>query len=175
MSLDVDGFAILKAIGEAPGRYGAIDGEVRKAARALVAKQLKSKGLGLAGLRGLRESLGEEALELVLDGMSDAETGRVLAGVDGFYPDLKARPAAELRRRLVQAAEGRQGGRSRPSRPETREGGERQQPCFRRGLGRQGPRRTRAPTARQEGVRLVAFRHATIFARIKRDRSPRRP
>lgn len=106
MALDIDGFAVFLAIGQAPERFAAIAPDVAKAARTLLTKQLKSKNLTAADLHGLQLALGEEAFGLILDGFKLAELRSVLGKADRHYAELKSADAGTLRQRLIALAGG---------------------------------------------------------------------
>ena len=106
MALDVDGFAVLRAIAQTPDAFPDIAGDVPKAARALVAKQLKARGLTLPGLHRLHASLGAENLALILDGLSDAEVKSLVTRLDRNNPDLKTAGPDWHRHQLAALAQG---------------------------------------------------------------------
>lgn len=106
MAIDVDGFAVLGAIAQSPQRFALIEADIDKAARSLLVKLLKAKGLALQPLRDVHDAVGAATFSLVLDGMSDAEMRSLVAKVDKHCPELKAMSAATLRRRTIELATG---------------------------------------------------------------------
>lgn len=100
MALDVDGYAILKALAATPDAFPDIRAEVAKTGRALVVKQLKAKTLALPALRRIRDILGGETFALIVDGLTDAEAKGVVTRLDKHHPDLKTGSAEWHRRRL---------------------------------------------------------------------------
>lgn len=106
MALDVDGYAVLQAMAAAPEAFPDIRAEVPKAARALVVRQLKARGLRAHALRQIRDVLGTEAFALIADGMTDAEVKAVVARLDPHHPTLKQATPGWLRRRLAALAAG---------------------------------------------------------------------
>lgn len=100
MALDVDGYAVLKALAASPDAFPDIRAEVARTGRTLVVKQLKAKSLPLAGLRRIRAILGAETFALIVDGLTDAEAKALVARLDRNHPDLKTAPAEWHRRRL---------------------------------------------------------------------------
>ncbi|GJE58239.1 hypothetical protein [Methylobacterium trifolii] len=100
MALDVDGYAVLKAVAAAPDAFPDIRADVAKAGRALVVKQLKAKALPLPALRRIRDILGAESFALIVDGLTDAEAKGLVTRLDKHHPDLKAASAAWHRRRI---------------------------------------------------------------------------
>lgn len=106
MALDVDGFAVLQAIAAAPEAFPDIRTEIPKAARALVVRQLKARGLRPASLRLIREVLGGETFALIADGMSEAEVKGVVTRLDPHHPSLKTATPGWHRHRLTALAAG---------------------------------------------------------------------
>lgn len=106
MALDVDGFSILKAIAATPDAFPDVQADAAKAGRTLVAKQLKAKGLGVQGLRRLRDLLGADTFALIIDGIAAAEAKSLIGRLDKHHPDAKSGPADAHRRRVVELAGG---------------------------------------------------------------------
>lgn len=104
MALDVDGFAVLRAIVQDPDAFGAIRTEATKAARALVTKQLKAKTLTVDGLKRVRTALGDHPFALVVDGLSDADVKSITSRLDKHHPDLKSASASWRRGHMVALA-----------------------------------------------------------------------
>lgn len=101
MALDVDGFALLRAIARSPDVYPDIRAEAAKVGRALVVRQLKARTLSLRGLREIHDSLGADAFGLVIDGLTDAEVRNLVLRFDRHHPADKATQAGGLRRHLA--------------------------------------------------------------------------
>jgi hypothetical protein len=106
MALDVDGYAVLQAMASAPEAFPDIRAEIPKAARALVVRQLKARGLKAPALRMIRDVIGTEAFALIADGMTDAEVKAVVARLDPHHPTLKQATPGWCRRRLAALAAG---------------------------------------------------------------------
>lgn len=106
MALDLDAFAVLRAIGAHAALFGDAKADAAKAARALVVKQIKAKATGLAALRALRKALGEETFALVVDGLKDAELKTLVARVDKENAEAKTASPAWRRRHLVALVSG---------------------------------------------------------------------
>lgn len=106
MALEIDGLAILCAIAETPQAFPAIRQDVNKAAQALVTKQIKARGLTVAGLRQVQAALGPQPFALIVDGMKDAEVKTLAVRLDRHDPDLKAAKPTDHRRRLLALAAG---------------------------------------------------------------------
>lgn len=100
MALDVDGYAVLKALAATPDAFPDIRADVAKTGRTLVVKQLKAKTLPLPGLRRIRDILGPETFALIVDGLTDTEAKALVARLDKNHPDLKTAAAEWHRRRL---------------------------------------------------------------------------
>jgi len=73
MSIALDGFEVFRQVGKHAEVFAPIRADVDKQARALVAKCLKAKSVGLDALRDISNALGQEQFGLVLDGLKDTE------------------------------------------------------------------------------------------------------
>jgi hypothetical protein len=89
MALDIDGFAVLRSIAAHPAAFADVVADAAKAARALVTKQIKSKGSTLKSLRDVRKALGGDAFDLVLDGVADPQVKTLVTRFDKHHADLK--------------------------------------------------------------------------------------
>jgi hypothetical protein len=89
MALDLNGFAVFRAIASAPKVFKAITIDVNKTARALATKQLKAKGADIQNLRDVRRTLGTE-FDLVLEGMKPSELRTLARKFDKYHPELAA-------------------------------------------------------------------------------------
>jgi hypothetical protein len=105
MALELDGIAVLGGVAKHPDAFPDIAIDARKAARALVVKQLKAKGTDLSRLRAICRALGGE-FPLLVDGLSDAEVKSLTAKFDKFHPDLATGPNHERRQHLMALADG---------------------------------------------------------------------
>jgi hypothetical protein len=106
MALDLDAFAVLRAIGAHAALFTDVKADAGKAARALIVKQIKAKDTNLATLKSLRKALGEENLALVVDGMKDAELKTLTARLDKDNPEVKTANPAWRRRHLMALVNG---------------------------------------------------------------------
>jgi hypothetical protein len=106
MSIALDGFEVLRRLGNQPDVFAAVRSEVDKAARALVVKCLKTKSVGCDALHDIHKALGTEQFELVLDGLKDAEVKSILTRLDKHHPDLKQGAPTWRRQHLKALAEG---------------------------------------------------------------------
>lgn len=106
MALDLNGFAVLRSIGDHASSFRAISAEVNKAARTLVVKQLGAKTMTLASTRSLRRLIGEDAFVLVIEGMKDAQVKALLTRLDKHHPDIKTETAKWRRERALDLAAG---------------------------------------------------------------------
>ncbi|HVY59818.1 MAG TPA: hypothetical protein VHA77_18345 [Xanthobacteraceae bacterium] len=102
MALDIDGFAVLKSIREHGMLFPGAAAEASKLARSLVTKQIRGKNASLSSIQEIRNAIGAEALNLVLDGMPDAQIKALAGKLDKYHPDLKT-SNAQWRREHVQA------------------------------------------------------------------------
>jgi hypothetical protein len=106
MLLDVDGLALLRAIGQMPGAFPDIRDEASRIARALVIRQLKAKSFPLSGVRQVYDILGHATFTLVVDGLTEIEARALVARFDPRHPDGKTAPVHWLRRQIVALAGG---------------------------------------------------------------------
>jgi hypothetical protein len=106
MSIALDGFEVLRLLGKHAALFGAIRADVDKAARALVVKALKAKTLDLAALRAIARALEGDPIELVLEGLGDADVTALLGKVDKYHPELKTSAMPWRRKHLKALAEG---------------------------------------------------------------------
>lgn len=106
MPIALDGFEVFQQIGKHAELFSPIRTEVDKQARALVVKCLKSKSVGLDGVRDIRRALGSEQFGLVLDGLKDTDVKSVLTRIDKHHPDLKQSNASWRRDHLNTLADG---------------------------------------------------------------------
>jgi hypothetical protein len=106
MALDLDGFAVLRSIAAHPGAFPDIAAATAHAARSLVTKQLNSKSTGLRSLRDIREALGVEAFNLVMDGIPDTQIKSIVARLDKHHPELKAADARWRRLHVTALVDG---------------------------------------------------------------------
>ena len=106
MSIALDSFDVLRAIGKHADLFKPVRAEVDKAARALVVKCLKAKAVGLDALRDIHGALGAEPFELLVEGLKDTELKSILARLDKHHPELKTANAAWRRQHLLALATG---------------------------------------------------------------------
>lgn len=106
MPIEIDGYAVLGAIARHPKVFAALRPEVIKTARSFVSKQLKDKALTHDVLVAIATALGAEALDLILDTLSDAEIKALLGKVDKLNAAIKTSPAPEQRKLLADLAHG---------------------------------------------------------------------
>lgn len=117
MSIALDSFDVLRRIGKHADVFKPIRAEVDKTARALVLKCLKSKAVGIDGLRGIRDALGNEPFELLLEGLKEAEVKSLLTRLDKHFSDLKEGSSAVRRRQLLTLAAGEAEPAAAPAKP----------------------------------------------------------
>jgi len=106
MALDLDGFAVLRAVGSHAVLFADVRADAAKAARALIVKQLKNKTTTLQSARALRRALGDETFALVVDGLKDAEAKSLTTKLDKHHPELKTANPTWRRRHLLALAAG---------------------------------------------------------------------
>ena len=93
MSIEVDGFAVIRRIAERPDVFSDITAEMNKAARAFVGGQLKAKTTTLTKLRAVHAVIGDEAFALILDGLGDATVNALVKKLDKDHPEIATAPA----------------------------------------------------------------------------------
>jgi hypothetical protein len=123
MALDIDGFVVLRNIGAHPAAFPDLTGEVAKTARALVARQIKSKTSSLKSLRDVRKALGTDAFALIVDGIADAQIKLIVTRLDKHYAELKTAKASLHRQHLDELLTGAIEPRDKPKLDEKRSQG----------------------------------------------------
>jgi hypothetical protein len=106
MSIDVDGFSVLRSIGDNPQIFSDIATEINKAARDFVTKQLKAKTINLTKVRAVRGAIGGEAFALILDGFHDSATTTLAKKLDNDHPEIASASAEWRRKRIEELARG---------------------------------------------------------------------
>ena len=106
MSIALDGFEVFLQLGKHAEVFAPIRADVDKQARALVAKCLKAKVVGLDALHDIRKALGKEQFELLVEGLKDTEVKSVLTRIDKHHPEIKGGTAAWRRQHLGALANG---------------------------------------------------------------------
>lgn len=106
MAIDIDGFAVLHKIGAHSSTFADVAADAAKTARALVTKQLKAKTTTLKTVCDIRKALGDDAFQLILDGIPDLQIKGLLGRLDKYHPDLETLNAQSRRRQLSALAEG---------------------------------------------------------------------
>jgi len=100
MALDIDGFAVLRAIATHESTFAEIAAEAKEIARKLVVTQVKHKSTDLARMREIHLALGNENFALILDGLPDAQIATLLTKVDKHRSEIKTESAQWLRQHL---------------------------------------------------------------------------
>ncbi len=106
MSIALDSYQVLRAIGKHAELFKPVRAEVDKTARALVVKCLKAKAVDIEALRDIHGAVGNEAFELLVEGLKDAELKSILTRLDKHHPELKSASAAWRRQHLLALATG---------------------------------------------------------------------
>lgn len=106
MSIDIDGFGVLRSIGDNPQIFSDIATEINKAARDFVTKQLKAKPINLIRVRAVHGAIGVEAFTLILDGFSDSATTALTKKLDKDHPEIASASAEWRRNRIEELARG---------------------------------------------------------------------
>lgn len=107
MAADLDGFAILRGIGDEPERFGPIRGAIQAAARALLLEAIRASAPSLSGLRDVLATIGEPDLRLLLDGLAQGELRALVKRLDRHKPDTGKAAEDSLRNHLCELARGR--------------------------------------------------------------------
>lgn len=99
MSTTIDGFQILRAIGEYPNLFHTLRADVNKAANAPLKKLLKTKNVELKELRAIRQSVGDD-FDLALDHLGANELLSVAKELDKNNPQISTASPEWLGSRL---------------------------------------------------------------------------
>lgn len=116
MSLDMDGYTVLRAIGSSPNLFPAIALEAKKAAKALVVKQLRATTADIDVLRAIYQALGPDSFALLVDAMTDPEAKSFVNKFDKFHPDQKEATPAWRRKHLMALGSGAVEASKKPAR-----------------------------------------------------------
>ena len=116
MATEIDGFAVFSAMAAHASLFEEARAEATKAARTVVAKQIKAKALPLDHLRGIRAAIGPDAFGLIVQGLKDAEVKGLATRLDKDNPAVKTMPANDRLRHLLALAHDTEPA-AKPSRP----------------------------------------------------------
>ena len=117
MALEFDGFEAWRAIAESPDTFASLRAEAAKSARAALVKYLRTRTLGIPGLRTARKALGKDLFRHLIDGMKDAEVKAIVARLDKYHPELKGSDPAWRRQHLLQLVKGDAEPAPKPQKP----------------------------------------------------------
>jgi hypothetical protein len=106
MSLDIDGFSVLRSIAGHPNVFDEVAREVTATARSLVVKQIKNKTTNLKRLREIRVALEADAFNLILDGMPDPQIRSLLRKLDKHNPELRSSSPQWCRQQILALTRG---------------------------------------------------------------------
>lgn len=106
MSIALDGFKVLRRLGESPEAFGFVRADVDKAARALIVKCLKAKSTGIDAIHAIHKALHGKPFELIVEGLKDAELKSILTRLDKHNPEIKTQSAHERRQHLLALSSG---------------------------------------------------------------------
>jgi hypothetical protein len=104
MTTTIDGFQLLKSIGQNETLFLSIEKDVNKAGFNLAKKYLKSKGLDLVSLRAFRAAITDKVLLLLFDGFAPKEIRAITKKLDKYYPNVAETDVATLRSHLYRLA-----------------------------------------------------------------------
>jgi hypothetical protein len=104
MALAIDGFKVLRKISENIDLFADVRLDAAKSAQSFVEKQLKAKSTDLQTLRRIRDGLGRENFDLVVDNMKDAPIKTLVSKLDKFHPELKKSDGPWRRRHFIALA-----------------------------------------------------------------------
>ena len=88
MNTVIDGFSLLKAVGQYPELFSSLAADARKAALAISKKFLKGKGIGLEELKSFQRAVGGQTFALILEELNDKELRTLTKKIDKYYPNL---------------------------------------------------------------------------------------
>ena len=103
---ELDGYAVLRAIGEHPEAFAEIEAAAAKAAAELMLKRFKAKSLTIGDARMIRDAIGPDTLDQVVAGLSAANVKSIVTKLDKHCPELKASTVAWQREHLRSLLEG---------------------------------------------------------------------
>lgn len=106
MTSELDGFKALRRIGKHAADFPDVAIDATRAARTLVAKQLKAKSTSLQALRKIHEAVGGKTFVLLVEGMSDADVAALVTRFDPHHLELRTATPAWRRARLAALASG---------------------------------------------------------------------
>jgi hypothetical protein len=101
----LDGFGMLRSIGEHPESFPALSAEAGKAAIALITKQLKAL-TDIASCHSLYQTLGPDLFQQALSNMKDSDVTAALKKLDKNHPEIKTGSAGWKRKHLYSLFEG---------------------------------------------------------------------
>lgn len=106
MTVALNGFEIVSAVGENPSVFSDVRVAVQKAALAIVGAQLKCKTLNLEKVGEVRRTLGASTFSLLLEHVPDKQLATITKKLDPHNSDLKGADGTWLRRRIDALASG---------------------------------------------------------------------
>ncbi len=106
MAIELDGFAVLRAIAAHESAFAAGRPEIVKFVKSIVAQRLKDKETGLAQLREIFAALGAEPFALIVDETPEAQLKSILARLDKNRAEIKTAQGEWLRGHLRALADG---------------------------------------------------------------------
>lgn len=105
MTLTLDGFEVLRRIGASPAAFPNLEHEAAAIAESIVTTELLSKELDRQGFAALLDALGEDALALVVETLTQRQLRAIAKSID---PSLRKRGGALLTaRQLIEFVRGR--------------------------------------------------------------------
>jgi hypothetical protein len=118
MAIRLDGFAILKAVGNHADLFSESCDVVDAASLKIIATQLKSKALDLERLRQTYKALGADGFTLILEHLADTIPKALVRRIDPHHAQTPAGSAAWTRSHLVALASGTANPEPRPQKAE---------------------------------------------------------
>lgn len=106
MALALDGYVVLRRIGQHADVFAGVKSEASKAAQTLVLKQLKVKTAGIESLRAVYRALEADTFALIVDGLADAQAKSLVTKFDKHNKEVKSASALTRRRHLTALADG---------------------------------------------------------------------
>lgn len=101
----LDGFSLLRRIGEHPESFPALSTEAGKTAVALITKQLKAL-TDITSFRRLYQALGSELFQQAVSNIKDTDVAAALKKLDNNHPEIKTGSPAWKRKHLYALCEG---------------------------------------------------------------------
>jgi hypothetical protein len=117
MTVALNGFEIVRAVGDNPSIFADARDQVQKAALAIVGAQLKCKTLDLPKVGEVRKALGAATFTLVLEHLSEKPLAAITKKIDQHCSEQKGAASSWQRKHIDALASGHIAPADKPARP----------------------------------------------------------